>query len=274
MKLYPEFTTMVLLTYPQHITGEAAGIELVLVLVVEDVVMNIVEELFVNRSEEPDVERLDIEDADVNMVNVEELGAEENRVVVITVLEVRELPIRVGELLEPLLAVVDIEVLVEELLGIVAVPTDVKAVSENEMEDPEFKDCEDEVLEGHEGVVGEDEVVIEADDMLEIVADELVEATGEGDLVILVEPELLIDPDTVLVFPCKLLDVEELLELREFKTVELVVTLGELTLLRSELERVELEVEEVGLIMEELLEIDNPKKFGPVAVRLEVLVPG
>ena len=141
MKLYPEFTTMVLLTYPQHIIGEAVGIELGLVLVVEDVVMNIVEGLFVNRNEELDVERLDIED-----INVEELGAEEIGVVVITVLEVRELLIPVGELLEPLLAVVDIEVLVEELLRIVAVPTDVKAVSENETEDSEFKDCEDKVL--------------------------------------------------------------------------------------------------------------------------------
>jgi hypothetical protein len=274
MKLYPEFTTMVLLAYPQHATGEAVGVELVLALVVEDVVMNIVEELFVIRSEELDVERLDIEDADVNKVNVEELGAEEIEVVVITVLEVRELPIPVGELLELLLAVVDIGGLVEELLGIVIVPTDVKAVGENETEDLEFDDCEGEVLEGHEEVVGEDEVVIEADDMLEIVADELVEVVNEEDLVVLVEPELLVGPDTVLVFPCKLLDVGELLELREFKTVGLIVTFGELTLLGSELERVELEVEEVGLIMEELLEADNPEELGPVAVRLEALVPG
>jgi len=260
---------MVLLTYPQHVIGEAVGVELVRVLVVEDAVMNIVEELFVNRSEELGVERLDIEDADVNKINVEELGAEEIEVVVITVLEVRELLIPVGELLEPLLAVADIEGLAEELLRIVIVPTDVKAVGENETEDSEFEDCEDEALEGHEGVVGGDEVVIEADDMLEIVADELVEATDEE-----VEPELLVDPNTILAFPCKLLDVEELLELREFKTVELVVTLGKLARLGSELERVELKVEEVGLIREELLEVDNPEEFGLVAVRLEVLVPG
>lgn len=201
MKLYPEFTTMVLLAYPQHVTGEAVGVELVLVLVVEDVVINIVSGLFVNRSEELDVERLDIEDADVNKLNVEELSAEEIEVVVIAVLEVRELPMLVGELLEPLLAVVDIEVLPEELLGIAIVPTDVKAVVDNETEDPEFEDCEDKVLEGLEGVVGEDEVVVETDDMLEIVADELVEAADEEDLVILVEPELLADPGTVLVFP-------------------------------------------------------------------------
>ena len=274
MNLYPEFITMVLLAYPQHATDEAVGVELALALVVEDVVMNTVEELFVNRSEELDVERLDIEDADVNKVNVEELGAEEIEVVVITVLEVRELPISVGELLEPLLAVVDIGGLVKELLGIVIVPTDVKAVGENETEDSEFEDCEGEVLEGHEEVVGEDEVVIEADDMLETVADELVEATDEEDLVILVGPELLVGPDTVLVFPCKLLDVGELLELREFKTVELVVIFGELTLLGSALERVKPEVEEVGLIMKELLEVDSPEEFGPVAVRLEALVPG
>lgn len=259
---------MVLLAYPQHATGEAVGVELALALVVEDVVMNTVEELFANRSEELNVERLDIEDADVNKVNVEELGAEEIEVVVITVLEVRKLPISVGELLEPLLAVVDIGGLVEELLEIVIVPTDVKAVGENETEDSEFEDCEGEVLEGHEEVIGEDEVVIEADDMLETVADELVEATDEEDLVILVGPELLVGPDTVLVFPCKLL------ELREFKTVELVVIFGELTLLGSEVERVKPEVEEVGLIMEELLEVDNPEEFGPVAVRLEALVPG
>lgn len=55
--------------------------------------------------------------------------------------------------------------------------------------------------------------------------------------------------------------------------MELVVTLGELTLLGIELERVELEVKEVGLIMEELLEVDNLEEFGLVAVRLEVLVP-
>ena len=189
-------------------------------------------------------------------------------------LEVRELPISVGELLEPLLAVVDIGGPVKELLGIVIVPTDVKAVGENETEDSGFEDCEGEVLEGHEEVVGEDEVVIEADDMLETVADELVEATDEEDLVILVGPELLVGPDTVLVFPCKLLDVGELLELRGFKTVELVVIFGELTLLGSALERVKPEVEEVGLIMEELLEVDNPEEFGPVAVRLEALVPG
>jgi len=254
---------MVLLAYPQHVTGETVGVELVRVLVVEDAVMNIVEELFVNRSEELDAERLDIEDADVNEANVEELGAEEIEAVVITVLEVIELLIPVGELLEPLLAVVDIEGLAEELLRIVIVPTDVKAVGENETEDPEFEDCEDEALEGHEGVVGGDEVVIEADDMLEIVADELVEANDEE-----VNLELLVDPDTILVFPCKLLGAEELLERREFKTVELVVTLGELTRLGSALE-----VEEVGLIMEELLKVDNPEEFGLVAVRLAVLVP-
>ena len=55
--------------------------------------------------------------------------------------------------------------------------------------------------------------------------------------------------------------------------VELAVALGELMLFGSELEKVELEVEEVGLIMEELLEVDNPEEFGLVAVRLEVLVP-
>ena len=264
---------MVLLAYPQHVTGEAVGVELALVLVVEDAVINMVEGLFINRSEELDVERLDAEDADVNRPNFEELGAEEIEVVVIMMLEVRGLPMPVGELLEPLLAVVDIEVLVEELLGIVIVPTDVKAVGENETDDPEFEDCEDEVLEGHGGVVGESEVVIEADDMLEIVANKLVEATDEEDLVILVEPELLLDPDTVLVFPCKLLDVGELLELRVFKMVELAVTLGELTLLRSELEKVELEVEEIGLMMEELLEVENPEEFGLAAVRLKVLVP-
>src|SRR6266576_729684 len=118
MNLYPEFTTMVLLAYPQHVTGEAVGVELALVLVVEDAVINMVEGLFINRSEELDVERLDAEDADVNRPNVEELGAEEIEVVVIMMLEVRGLPMPVGELLEPLLAVVDIEVLVEELLGI------------------------------------------------------------------------------------------------------------------------------------------------------------
>lgn len=240
---------MVLLAYPQHVTGEAVGVELVRVPVVEDAVMSIVEELFVNRSEELD-ERLDIEDADVNKANVEELGAEEIEAVVITVLEVIELLIPMGELLEPLLAVVDIEGLAEELLRIVIVPTDVKAVGENETEDAEFEDCED-------------EVVIEADDMLEIVADELVEANDEE-----VNLELLVDPDTILVFPCKLLGAEEPLERREFKTVELVVTLGELTRLGSALE-----VEEVGLIMEELLEVDNPEEFGLVAVRLAVLVP-
>src|SRR6266576_1712710 len=122
MNLYPEFTTMVLLAYPQHVTGEAVGVELALVLVVEDAVINMVEGLFINR--------------------IEELGAEEIEVVVIMMLEVRGLPMPVGELLEPLLAVVDIEVLVEELLGIVIVPIDVKAVGENETDDPEFEDCE------------------------------------------------------------------------------------------------------------------------------------
>lgn len=136
---------MVLLAYPQHVTGEAVGVELVRVPVVEDAVMSIVEELFVNRSEELD-ERLDIEDADVNKANVEELGAEEIEAVVITVLEVIELLIPMGELLEPLLAVVDIEGLAEELLRIVIVPTDVKAVGENETEDAEFEDCEDEEI--------------------------------------------------------------------------------------------------------------------------------